>query len=367
MIIREHYLKQLRSFFNTKIVKIITGIRRSGKSTLLTQVIDELLKSGVKDNQIIYLKLDLYENAKYCDKETLYNYINDNLNPSAPNYLFLDEIQEVEKFEDVVNSFLERNVDIYLTGSNANLLSSEIATYLTGRYITFEVYPFSFREYLEYHQTVDKERAFLEYVKFGGLPQVQGFTNENEKRVLLKDLYNSILVKDAVEKYKIRNVNQFEYFIIYLMGIASKQFSAKNVSNYFKKDNCTLSKENLYNYLSYLKETFFIYSSQRYDIQGKKTLETNEKIFINDQGFRQLFYNNERQYEVDFIAIKGANISYFQVTYLIASEETIAREFRPLLLIRDQHPKYVLSLDKLDVSQNGAIHKNVIEFLLDNN
>lgn len=391
MIIREHYLKMLRPLYNTKIVKIITGIRRSGKSTLLTQIIDELLRSGVQSNQIIYLKLDLYENAIYRDKEKLYNYINEHLNKGVPNYLFLDEIQEVEKFEDVVNSFLERNVDIYLTGSNSNLLSSEIATYLTGRYITIEVYPFSFKEYLEYQKSSDVDKAFIDFVRFGGLPQLQGFAHDNEKRSLLQDLYNSIVVKDVVEKYKIRNVNQFEHFIIYLLGITSKQFSAKNVSAYFAKDKRTLSRENLYNYLSYLKDAFFIYSCQRFDIQGKKTLETNEKIFINDHGFRQLFYNNERDiekilenivyfelcrrgfevyvgyegpYEVDFIALKDGKTNYFQVSYLLASDETITREFRPLLQIRDQHPKYVLSLDKIDRSEDGIIHQNIIDFLL---
>lgn len=393
MIVREQYLKQLRPLFNTKIIKIITGIRRAGKSILLTQVIDELLKSGVKESQIIYLKLDLYENKIYRDKEALYNYINNKLTATAPSYLFLDEIQEVEKFEDVINSFLEKDVDIYLTGSNANLLSSEISTYLTGRYVTLEVYPFSFKEYLEYQKPENSDQAFVEYVKFGGLPQIQSFKNENEKRNLLIDLYNSILVKDIVERHKIRNVNQFENFIIYLLGITSKKFSAINVSNYFAKDKRSLSKENLYNYLSYTKEAFFIYGCQRYDIQGKKALETNEKIFINDQGFRQLFYNNERdiekileniiyfelrrrgyqiyvgyagQYEIDFIATKDGNINYFQVSYLLASEETILREFRPLLLIKDQYPKYVLSLDKFDLSHDGVVHKNIIDFLLEN-
>lgn len=392
MIKREKYLNQIRPFINNSIVKIVTGIRRSGKSTLFHQIIEELLENGIKEENIIHLKLDLHENNKYRDKNLLYEYINGKVNDSHKAYLFLDEIQEVEGFEDVVNSFLNKNIDIYLTGSNSKMLSSELSTYLTGRYISFEMYPFSFKEFVEFHKYKNLDKAFIEYVKFGGLPQVQAFEGEREKRMLLKDLYNSILVKDIVERYSIRNVNQFENYIVYLMGITSRQFSAKNVSNYFLKDKRTISRETLYNYLAYTKDAFFIYSSPRFDIQGKKVLETNEKIFINDQGFRQLFYNNESdiekileniiyfelrrrgyeifvgyegEYEVDFIAKKDNETNYFQVSYLLSNEKIIEREFRSLLSITDQYPKYVLSLDKFDMSREGINHKNIIDFLME--
>src|SRR5690554_3903016 len=393
MIIREHYLNQIRPFIHKEVIKIITGIRRSGKSTLLEQIINELKEKGVNINQIIHLKLDLFENNYLRDKNNLFSLINNKLHKTRKTYLFLDEIQEVLGFEDIINSLLHKNVDIYLTGSNSKMLSSELSTYLTGRYVLFEVFPFSFKEYLDYHKPNNIDTAFLDFINYGGLPQVQTFKDGGDKKRLLRDLYNSIVVKDIIERYNIRNVNQFERFIIYLTNIVSKQFSAKNVTNYFRSKNRTISRESLYNYLNYAKEAFFIYSSPRLDIQGKKFLETNEKIFINDQGFRSVFFNNEAdiekifkniiylelrrrgyevyvgyegEYEVDFIAIKGGEKKYFQVSYLLASEKTIEREFKALLLIKDQFSKYVISMDKVNLSREGIIHINIIDFLLGN-
>lgn len=394
MIIREHYLNQIRPFIDKEVIKIITGIRRAGKSTLLEQIIDELKEKGVNINQIIHLKLDLFENNYLKDKNNLFSLINNKLHKTRKTYLFLDEIQEVLGFEDIINSLLHKNVDIYLTGSNSKMLSSELSTYLTGRYVSFEVFPFSFKEYLDYHKSNNIDTAFLDFINYGGLPQVQTFKDGSDKKRLLRDLYNSIVVKDIIERYSIRNVNQFERFIIYLTNIVSKQFSAKNVTNYFKSENRIISRESLYNYLNYAKEAFFIYSSPRLDIQGKKLLETNEKIFINDQGFRSVFFNNEAdiekileniiylelrrrgyevyvgyegEYEVDFIAIKGGEKKYFQVSYLLASEKTIEREFKALLLIKDQFSKYVISMDKVNLSREGIIHINIIDFLLGKN
>lgn len=391
MIKREYYLNNIRPFVNKNIIKIITGIRRSGKSTLLEQIIAELKSDGIKDDQIIHLKLDLFENKKLRNKDELFSYINNSLNETKKNYLFLDEIQEVADFEDLVLSFLDKDIDIYLTGSNSKMLSKELSTNLTGRYVSFEIFPFSFKEYCEYHKPENLDLAFLDFVNYGGLPQVQMFSDGDDKKRLLRDLYNSIIVKDLSVRYNIRNINQFENFVSYLSGIISKQFSAKNVSNYFNKDNRKISNESLYNYLNYTKEAFFIYSSQRYDIQGKKVLETNEKIFINDQGFRSLYFNNESdiekvlenivylelrrrgydikvgyvgEYEIDFIAEKDSVKKYFQVSYLLANEKTIEREFRPLLQIKDQFPKYVISMDKVNLSREGVVHLNIIDWLL---
>lgn len=392
MIKRDYYLNLIRPFYNKPIIKIITGIRRSGKSTLLLQLIEDLKSNGVEDNQIIHLKLDLFENIDFRDKNILFKHINKRLQKEVKTYLFLDEIQEVDGFEDIINSFLDKNVDIYLTGSNSKMLSSELSTYLTGRYVSFEIFPFSFKEFLQYHQTTKLDDAFVTFINYGGLPQVQAFNSDLEKKRILRDLFNSILIKDLVERYRIRNVNQFENFINYLMSITSKQFSAKNVMNYFNKENRNISKETLYNYLNYLNEAFFIYSSKRYDIQGKKLLETNEKIFINDQGFRSLLFNNESEiekilenivflelkrkgyeiyvgyegeYEVDFIAVKNDQKIYYQVCYLLASDKVVEREFRSLLNINDQYPKYILSMDKINFSKEGIIHKNIIDFLLE--
>jgi len=393
MIIRENYLKKIRQFYNKNIIKVITGIRRSGKSTILLQIIDELKAQGVTSSAIIFINFDKYENSHLKDPNKLHEYLIKNLVEDQKTYIFLDEIQEVINFENVINSLIiDKDVDIYITGSNSKMLQSEYSTYLTGRYVSFEIFPLSFKEYYSFYVDLDKEKAFFDYVNFGGFPQLIQFETNNEKITLLKDLYNSIVINDITNRYNIKNIYHLEKYLLFLMNNISNLFSAKNILNFFQSEKIGISLETLYNYIKYAKNVFFLYAAQRYDIKGKKILSTNEKIFVNDQGFRGLFNNNQKDIEkileniiyfellrrgydvkvgkiddseVDFIAIKGPNKTYFQITYLLASENTIKREFGSLLSIFDQYPKFVLSMDKVNMSHEGIIHKNIIDFLLE--
>ncbi|TVP85203.1 MAG: ATP-binding protein [Acholeplasmataceae bacterium] len=393
MMIREDYLKQIRPFYHKNLVKVITGIRRSGKSTLLLQIQQELISGGVDASQIIHLNLDFYQHEHLRYKDALYQYIIDHLHQEK-SYVFIDEIQEVEAFETIINSLNSyQNVDIYLTGSNSKMLSGEYATYLTGRYVSFEVFPFSFKELSIYYPEKSQEKIFNDYIIYGGFPQVQMFSGDAEKKTLLTDLYHSIVVKDIAERHKIRNVSSLEKYLLYLNNTTSSLFSAENITAYFKNEGRTISKETLYNYIRYAKDAYYIYSAQRYDINGKKLLTTNEKVYINDHGFRSIFFNNQRDiekilenivyfellrrgykvyvgnidnYEIDFVAEKGNEKIYIQVSYMLSSETTMKREFRSLLKVADQFPKYVLSMDQLDMSSEGIKHRNIIGFLLGN-
>lgn len=391
MIIREEYLKQIRPFYNKNLVKVITGIRRSGKSTLLIQIENELMENGVDAGQIIHINLDYFEHQQLRNKDALYHYILAHLHPNK-TYVFIDEIQEVDEFKTIINSLNSyQNVDIYITGSNSKMLSGEYATYLTGRYVSFEVYPFSFKELCVFYPEKTKEEIFLDYITFGGFPQVQMFSGDTEKKTLLTDLYHSIVVKDIAERYKIRDVSSLEKYLLYLSNATASLFSAENITAYFKSEGRTIAKETLYNYIRYAKDAYYFYSAPRYDLNGKKLLTTNEKIYINDQGFRSIFFNNQKDiekilenivyfellrrgykvyvgnldnYEIDFIAEKGADKVYIQVCYILSGESTIEREYRSLLKIGDQFPKYIVSMDRLDMSKEGVKHRNIIDFLL---
>jgi len=273
------------------------------------------------------------------------------------------------------------------------MLASEFQTYLTGRYISFHIYPFSFKEIAQSdNSNKTNDQIFLEYIKYGGLPQLMTFEDDTTKKALLKDLYNSIVIKDIVGRHKVRDIALLERYLIYLLNIISNSFSASNIIKYFKSEGRTIGKETLYKYIKYAKDVFFIYSAERYDIKGKSILQTNQKLFVNDQGFRSLFFNNEKDIEkilenivyfellrrgydvyvgsvdnkeVDFIAVKEGDKIYIQVAYVLAEERTIKREFGSLLEIEDQYPKYVISTDKFDFSKDGIIHKNIIDFLLE--
>ncbi len=393
MIKRNLYLNQIRPFMHTDLIKIIIGIRRSGKSTLMKQIIDELKESGVKDSRIIYLNFEDYHIREYKDPAKLYQYLEKNVIEGVKTYVFLDEIQEVENFEQVVNSLnATKNVDIYLTGSNSKMLSGEYATLLTGRYKSFKIFPFSFKELLEYHDSKDKKELFDLFIRYGGFPVIQSFDLKDQKISILRDLYDSIVIKDIVQRHNVSGVDALDKYISYLLNTVASQFSAKNIINYFKNEGRIISKETLYNYISYAKEVLLIYSAKRYDLKGKKLLTTNEKYFVNDQGLRATKFDNvkdiektlenivffellRRGYEVtvgsigdkeiDFIATKNNTIEYYQVTYIMETAKTRDREFRSLNMIKDQYPKYVLSLDNVDFSQFGIIHKNIIDFLLE--
>lgn len=392
MIVRENYLSKIRPFYNKNIIKVITGIRRSGKSTLLIQIINEFKTNGINDERIIHLRFDEYSNRKLLDPNELSKYLNNRIIDNEKYYLFLDEIQEVEHFEKIINELNNKgNIDIFITGSNSTMLASEFATFLTGRYVSFEVYPFSFKEFVEYKGNDNLETLFLEYINFGGFPQTLIIEDQESKKNLLTDLYNSIVIRDIAERYNVRDISLLDSYLKYILNAMGSLFSATNISNYLKNEKRNVGRETLYNYKKYAEDVYFIYSVPRMDIQGKKILQTNEKIYINDQGFRGIFFNNEKDIEkilenivyfellrrgykvyigninnkeIDFVAIKNEEKIYVQVTYILSLDKTIEREFGVFNEINDHYTKYVISTDKFDMSRHGIKHLNIIDFLM---
>ena len=397
MIKREKYLKNIRGFYDQDLIKVITGIRRSGKSTLLKQIIDELKDSGVNKEKIIYINFEDIEMSFIKNDMDLNDYIKKQIKDDEKYYLFFDEIQNVIDWEKAVNSFkATKNVSIFITGSNSNLLSGELATLLSGRYVSFKIQPFSFREVCELKGIEDKdeiEKAFEDYMKWGGMPQRFYFNDEQETKNYLMDLYDSIVVKDIISRYKVKDVELINKILEYLMSTPAQQFSVTNIVNYLKNENRNCSNETLYNYLSYITNSFIMNKAKRYDIKGKRVLSTNDKYYLTDLGLGQvkssiktkgkgsvlenIVYNEliNRGYEVlvgksdsseiDFIASYFDEKIYVQVAYILADDDVIEREFGAFKEIQDNYPKYVLTMDKLDFSQNGIIHKNVIDWLLE--
>jgi predicted AAA+ superfamily ATPase len=392
MIQREQYMNFIRPLINDPLIKVITGMRRVGKSTLLQLIREELIKSNVAPDQIIEMNFELFAFNEYKTAETMHSYIKSRIINDEMYYLFLDEIQEVEGFEKAINSLtLEHRVDIYITGSNSNLLSGELATYLTGRYIAIEVYPLSFKEIMSAKPNTDKNDEFIEYIKYGGLPSLLRFDDGELKKQYIDDMFSSILLKDIVQRFGIRDTNLLQRFIRYVFQNIAQVFSAQKITQYLKNEMRALSRETIYNYIEACKNAFLIYAVPRYDIKGKQLLRTREKFFINDLGIRGIEFDNESDIgqslenivflelkrrdfkistgelpagEIDFVVEKGSSKAYIQVCYLLASPETVAREFTALEKIDDNYPKFVLSMDKIKIERNGIRHLNVIDFLL---
>lgn len=400
MIKRDLYLNKIKPFIDKEIIKVLTGIRRSGKSVMLKLLINEILSQEVSKGQIIYLNFEDLKNRSLCSFDILHNYILENSEKNKKTYLFLDEIQEVSSWEKCINSLKvqeDYQFDIYITGSNAKLLSGELATYLAGRYVEFIIYPFSFKEFLEaISQTkpVSKAQAFNEYIKFGGMPFLYNLNFQLEPSLqYLKDVYSSIILKDITQRNNIRDIDLLEKIITYVIANIGNTFSATSISKFFKSENRKTSPETILNYIKVCEEAFLIYKVQRNDLIGKKILSVNEKYYIADHGIREaIFENNQRDInqileniiyiemlrrgyevkigkindlEVDFICTKYDEKIYIQVAYLLASPETIEREFSVLELVKDNFPKYVVSMDQFDMSRNGIKHYNIIDFLLE--
>ena len=396
MIKREKYLSKIRPFYDIDLIKVITGIRRCGKSVILMQIIDELKKNGVKEEQIIYLNFEFEENSFIENDKDLHNYIKEKIVNKDKYYLFFDEIQNVENWEKAVNSFkASKNVSIFITGSNSDLLSGELATHLAGRYVSFNVYPFTFKEVCELKNVTDEkdiEKVFTDYILWGGLPQRFVMTDEMQTKTYLLDVYNSIVIKDIVKRFSIKDLDLFNRIIEYVVTTPSQNFSAESLSNYFLgKEAREVSKITLYNYLEYMTKALLINKVDRYDVRGKRILSGKYKYYLTDLGLGQIknigkrpqlgaylenvVYNelvsrgydvkigNLEKAEVDFIATKFDEKIYIQVAYMLTDDEVIEREFGAYKHIEDNYPKYVLSMDKFDFSQNGIIHKNVIEWL----
>ena len=397
MVIREKYLSQIRPFYEQDLIKVITGIRRCGKSILLTQIIDELRHNGIKDFQIIYINFEYEDFSFIKDDMDLHNYITKKMTSTGKYYLFFDEIQNVNNWEKAINSFkASRNVSIFITGSNSDLLSGELATHLAGRYVSFKVFPFTLQEICEFKGITDRneiENIFKDYLLWGGLPQRFMMTDEHQLRVYLSDVYDSIVIKDIVRRFNIKDLDLLNRIVEYIVTTPSQNFSANNLSSFFlNQDNREVSKVTLYNYLEYMSKSMLINKVERYDVRGKRILNGKYKYYLTDLGLgniknfgkrpqmgaylENIVYNelvfrgydvyigNLENAEVDFIATKFDEKIYIQVAYLLADEKVIDREFGAYKGIEDNYPKYVLSLDNFDFSQNGIIHKNVIDWLL---
>jgi len=392
-------MKKIRPFINNELIKVLTGVRRCGKSVMLELIQEELLETGVTDSQFIHINFEKMDNAPLCTAITLYEEIKKRIsNINGKAYLFFDEIQEVADWEKCINSCrVDFDCDIYITGSNAKLLSGELATYLAGRYVEFIIYPFSFAEYV----TMRKEQTsayniplfFREYLSLGGMPFLSNIIDNNDACMqYLKDVYNSVVLKDVVKRNKIRDVDQLERIITYILANIGHTFSATSVSKYFKNEGRNISTETILNYIKACSEAFLFYKVNREDLIGKKILTVNEKYYIVDHGLREAVYgqNNRdieltlenivflellrRGYkvtigksdtkEIDFIAEKNGNKLYVQVSYMLINNETIEREFNIYNSIPDNYPKYVISMDEFDMSRNGIKHFNIRDFLL---
>ncbi len=400
MIIREKYLKDIRPFYDIDLIKVITGIRRCGKSVILTQIIDEIKNKGINANHIIFINFESKEYSFIKNDDDLYAYVKKMIVDNSKYYLFFDEIQNVDKWELAINSFktdFKENISIFITGSNSDLLSSDLATHIAGRYVSFKIYPFTFKEVCELKNILNKNKyelksEFDNYMIWGGMPQRFVMTNDNQTRVYLSDIYDSIVVKDIIERFNINNLDLFNRILEYIVTTPSQTFSAESLAKYFESDNRNVTKNTLYNYLDYMCKAFLISKADRYDVRGKRILKGKYKYYLTDLGIGQvrnvskkkqlgaylenIVYNEllSRGYdvkvgnldngEIDFIATKYQEKKYYQVAYQL-NDEIIDREFGVYNNVPDNYPKYVISTDTIDLSQNGIIHKNIIDFLLE--
>ena len=395
MLIREKYLSKIRSFYHTEsLIKIIYGMRRSGKSVILKQIMDEIMKSGVSEDNIIYinfesLKYDFIKNAK-----DLYNYIESLKTNKNKYYVFLDEIQKVEEFEKGINSLrITDNYSIFITGSNSRMTLLELSTDLSGRYVSFRINPFSFKEIVELTNTEEKDYENLLYdvFKWGGLPQRFLFTNDEDKTNYLSSVYDSIILKDIVERLGIKDIASFNKVLQYMLDTETREFSRDNVIEYLKREYHEIANDTLYNYLKAFSTTFIMNKVYRYDVHGKNILKTLNKYYANDLGIKQIKTNNEeinysvalenivyndligkgykvfigktKKGEIDFIASKNNKFKYIQVCFDLSDESTRIREFSAFDDIDDNN-KYIITLTKKDYSTEDVKQINIFDFLM---
>lgn len=399
MIYRRDYLERIMQSADTPVVKIITGIRRSGKSFLLKQIQNKLKGRGVQDSSIIYMNFESLVYEPYLDYRALYDRVmKDAKAITGRVYLFFDEIQDVKEWEKAIRSFLvDIDCDIYITGSNANLLSSEFATYLAGRYMEFHLYPLSYKEYLTFSGLPQETnaKAFLEYLKFGGFPGLhQVYDDEHTRYDYIKGIFNTVILKDVVQRNKIRDTDLLERVFYYVMDNLGSIISAKKIADFLKSQGRKLSAETVYNYLRALEDALVIYRARRFDIRGKRILETNEKYYLADLGLKhavvgfkgavipgllenivflelrrrgyQVNVGKNDAFEVDFVGERKDERIYIQVAYLLNSEKTIDREYRALNSIPDHYPKLVISMDPFFSTNTGGVRwVNLETFLLE--
>lgn len=399
MIERPLYLDKIMPFVDTPFVKILTGVRRCGKSTILKMIIKKLREEKhVDDEQILSYRFDSMEYEDMTTKE-LYLELKSKIIQSKKTYLFLDEIQEIEGWEKVVNTLAsDFDVDIYITGSNSRMMSSEISTYLTGRYITFHIYTLSFEEYLMFKKSYttlkDLKQEFSQYVRLGGFPatHLQDYS-QDEVYTIVKDIYNSTIFSDIVRRNQVKKIDQLERVVKYTFNNIGNTFSAKSISNYFKSEQRKIDNETVYSYLEKLQKAYILHKCSRYDLQGKDILKTQEKFYLADVSLRysvlgytvdsvagslenivylelkrrgyDVYIGKIKDKEIDFVATKQNEKIYVQVTQEIKSEKTQKREYEQLLEIRDNYPKYVVMADNFaGGNYEGIKTMNIVDFLL---
>lgn len=395
MLRRELYLSRIRGFYDSTLVKILVGIRRCGKSVILNQIMDELKERGVEKNYIIYVNFEFIEYEELCDYKKLNAYVKERITDDKMYYLFFDEIQNVDSFEKVINSLRASldNVSIFITGSNSKMLSEEISSVLSGRYVSFQIFPLCYKEYIALMDCEpESEESFWDFLKWGGLPNRVQFTEENNIKDYLHSVFDSIILRDVVGRLGLKDTVLFNLLLQYIIDITGREFSAKNVLDFLQREGRSVSTVTLYSYLDALCKALIIKKVYRYDIHGKAVLKTLNKFYMTDLGIAQIKNHNfeinktfaienvvynellvrgydvyigkTQKGEVDFIANKDGITNYIQVTYSLADENVVRREFGAFSVIADNYPKYVISLDKMDFSREGIIHRNIIDFLL---
>ena len=397
MILRETYLAQLRQLKDQDLIKVATGVRRCGKSTLLEQFRDELLVSGVEPACIIFLNFEKLEMEELTDYKALYAYLTKKLHPHAMNYIFLDEIQKVEEFEKVVDSLqVKKNVDLYITGSNAFMLSGDLATLLSGRYISINVQPFSFQEYVaafaDVTNEITQDRLFAQYLDSSSMPRAVTLSRQAPDMVntYLRDVSDTVIYKDIAKRHKIRSLTNLERTIQFLLSSVGSTVSSTRIAE--KLGN--MSHSTVINYIEYLTKAYLFYRVQRYDIKGKRLLQTNEKYYVVDLGLRnillseslgadrghklenavylellrrggEVWVGKNKEKEVDFLVQQSSGKrAYYQVAYTVAETDTLKRELAPLQSLRDDYPKYLITTDYGTEDYQGIPHLNAVDWFL---
>lgn len=395
MILRPDYIEAVKPFMDAPLVKILTGVRRCGKSTIFEMIRQELLERGIPEDHIVMKKYTEMDIPDTITAKQMYDELVSRVEDDKRYYFLLDEIQEIKGWEKTVNSLLEgMNADIYVTGSNSKLMSSEISTYLTGRYISIPVFTLSFREYLEFKKesTQSYDKLLEEYIKFGGFPIIALGEYEQQSAYQIVDgIYHTVVSRDIVKRHRINKQDLFDRVVKYVIENMGKTFSASSISNFLKSENRKVSIESIYNYLRWLEQAFIIFPCERYDMQGKSVLKTQEKYYLADVSFRYALFGYNRKMldgvmenivylelrrrgydvyvgknntkEIDFIAIHKDEKIYVQVCVQIP--ENSNREVGNLMEIRDHYPKYVVTLNEMDVGiENGIRIVHLRDFLL---
>ncbi|MBR6200549.1 MAG: ATP-binding protein [Spirochaetales bacterium] len=394
MIERNEYLDTLKRFKDKQLIKVVTGLRRCGKSTLLTQFKNFLLQNGINEKQIIWINLEDLQYNFITDYMSLYTYINDNLQPDKTNYIFIDEVQQIQHFQKAVDSlYIKNNTDIYITGSNANLLSSELATLLSGRYIEIKMLPLSFIEYKTAYPNLSNDELYQKYISFGSLPYVTNLDTEDDVRLYISSIYNDIIIKDIMTRKNITDESMLKSIAIFALDNIGNLMSSNNIANTMINSGRSINVRTVEKYLESFTESYFLYKASRYDIKGKQYLKTGEKYYTSDLGLRyfilgrkigdyghilenvvylellrrgyDVYIGKADNFEIDFVAINSSGRIYIQVTESLQNTATRERELRPLQKLKDNYEKLILTSDKMPLSnENGIIIQNVLEWML---